>query len=238
MAMYYIKDDGEQKVDVIVEYDLIEVAPDFMTPKLVFLFFKPEENIEDFEQHFFNDALIAQLIDVNGLAYFAGARYLEGWIELYYYTKDSKLLRQNLAQRLPANLHHELSSKADDKWKFFFESLRPNAFEKLSMENRYVLNDLKDAGDDLESLHEFDHTFFFHTKSQREKVRDQLVALGHKVEDEVVDDFLDARFVLVTQHSGSATLDEVNSFTKLISEITEKSKGYYDGWSTTMKDNV
>ena len=234
MAVYYTKKDKQDILDVIVNYELIEIAPDYMTPKMVYLFYKPETDITDFETYFLNNEETLHLINNDGIGYFAGARYIDGWVEVYFYTANSKVLRHAIKEKLPASIQHDIGSNNDEEWRFFFEKLNPNKSEKREINNRFVTLDLIDAGDDLALEHEFEHVFFFHTDSQREKVANELAELGHTIEEKTVDDDMEKRFVLVTTHKSDAQIETINAFSKEVTLIAHKYHAQYDGWTTDM----
>ncbi len=234
MSVYYRRKEQNELVEVVVNYDLIEIAPDYMTSKLVYLFIKPVDKIEDFESYFHQDPLIGELVSNDGAGYFAGARYIDDWVELYFYTRDSKLLRHLLKEKLPSGMQHDLGSNPDEEWRFFFDKLNPNVAQKREINNRHVVLDLLEEGDDLDLEHEFEHIFFCHTESQREKIKQELLTLGHTVEEETTDELLDRRFVLVTTHKGDAHIDTINLFSKQVTEIASKYHSLYDGWTTTL----
>lgn len=234
MSVYFIKKEKQETQEVIVNYELIEIAPDYMTPKMAYLFYKPEVEIEDFESYFLNSEEIANLINNDGIGYFAGARYIDGWVEVYFYTANSKVLRHAIKEKLPASTQHEIGSNNDEEWRFFFEKLNPNKVQKREINNRFVTLDLIEAGDDLTLEHEFEHVFSFHTDSQREKVARELEALGHTIEDKTTDEDLEKRFVLVTTHRSNALIETINDFSKAVTLIADKYHANYDGWTTDL----
>jgi regulator of RNase E activity RraB len=232
MRIYYTKHDKSGSQEVIVNYELIEIAPDYMTPKMVYLFYKPEEEIEDFESYFLESEATKFLVSNDGLGYFAGARMIDGWVEVYFYTANSKVLRHALKEKLPPSIQHDLGSNSDDEWRFFFEKLNPNSKEKRDINNRMVVLDLLEAGDDPEVVREFEHVFFFFTESQREKVIKELQEIGHTVEEETIDEDMEKRFVLVTTHKSDAKIDTINQFHRDVAFIANKYHAQYDGWTT------
>ncbi len=230
---FHRKEEGEVQ-SIGVEYDLIEIAPDMMTPKLSYLFFKTDEPIEDLEDFFNKSSVIQALIKLEGLAYFAGIRAIDGWVELYFYSRDSKLLRSFILERLPENLHYELSSKPDKKWRFFFDILMPKQSEKLSIQNRYVLEELKEAGDDFKLEHEFIHTFYLHTKAQSERLQKALQEQGYTFYDSYTDEESEKTQVLQMSHTDIITQERVDDFCIKLYEWALKEHGLYDGWSTEL----
>ncbi len=234
MAVYFKKIDKNETQDIIVNYDLIEIAPDYMTPKLSYLFYKPTEIVEDFEKYFLDNASVELLISNDGLGYFAGARLVDGWVETYFYTANSKALRHALKEKLPSSAEHEMGSYNDGEWRFFFEKLNPSTSQKREINNRLVTLDLIDAGDDLSLPHEFEHHFYFHTDSQRQKVSTELQGLGHQIKDESIDEDAEKRFVLTTTHTSDALLETMNTFSRNVTFIANKYHALYDGWSTNV----
>lgn len=232
MPVYFTKKDKQETIEVIINYELIEIAPDYMTPKMVYLFYKPKDDIEDFEEYFLNTEETKHLVSNDGIGYFAGARFIDGWVEVYFYTANSKVLRHTIKEKLPASVQHDIGSNNDDEWRFFFEKLNPSASEKREINNRFVTLDLIEAGDDLNLEHEFEHIFFFHTESQREKVAHELEELGHSIEEKTTDNDLEKRFVLVTVHKSDANIETINAFSKTVTFIAHKYHAQYDGWTT------
>ncbi|KIM10688.1 MAG: hypothetical protein KU37_10425 [Sulfuricurvum sp. PC08-66] len=233
--LFFSKEEEGTRVEIGVDDELIEVEGDVMTPTLVFLFIKATQTIENFEAYCYENSLIDALSQTHGLGYFVGLRYTQGWIELYYYSGQSKQLRHYLQSLLPAKTAFEIGSHADEKWHLFHEKLLPNALEKLSIENRLVLEALEAEGDTLGAVHLFEHTFYCQTASQRDKIKAALVAMGYTIDVEFVDDEMDARYILVAQHEGDARLESVDAFCVILQKLAQQYHAHYDGWSTTLQ---
>jgi regulator of RNase E activity RraB len=234
MSVYFTKNEKQETQEIVVNYELIEIAPDYMTPKMTYLFYKPKNDIKDFESYFFGDEAVQHLVTNDGMGYFAGARLIDGWVETYFYTANSKALRHALKEKLPDSIQHEIGSNNDEEWRFFFEKLTPNKTQKREINNRFVTLDLIDAGDDLSLKHEFEHIFYFHTQSQRDKTKEELIELGHTVAQEYQDDDLEQRFVLITHHKSDAMLETINAFSKQTTFIANKYHATYEGWTTNL----
>lgn len=234
MPLFFTRTTDGAPQSIGVDYDLIEVAPDYDTPKLSYLFYKPKESIENFEIYFYADPFLQSLGALEGLGYFAGARYIDNWIEVYFYSRDAKLLRTFIMEKLPQGVQYELSSKPDEKWRFYFDELMPNEKEKLTIQNRYAIEDLVEAGDNLNAEHDFVHTFYFHTKAQSERVQSALETLGYQFYDSYEDEESERSNVLQMQHQDSVSLEGVDAFCTALQKIIKKEHGIYDGWSTEL----
>ncbi len=234
MSVYFTKKEKQELQEVIVNYDLIEIAPDYMTPKMTYLFYKPVEEIKDFENYFLTDEAVEHCISNDGMGYFAGARLIDGWVETYFYTANSKALRHALKEKLPPSTQHEIGSYSDEEWRFFFDKLTPNKSQTREINNRFVTQDLVEAGDDLNMMHTFEHVFYAHTPSQREKIKNELLDLGHTVVSEHDNSNLEKSNVLVTQHQSDATLKTINDFSKSTTFIADKYHATYEGWTTDL----
>lgn len=234
MSVYFTKTERKEIQELIVNYDLIEIAPDYMTPKMTYLFFKPMQEVENFESYFLDNPEIQHLIANDGMGYFAGARFIDGWVETYFYTAHSKELRHALKSKLPSSSQHEIGSNPDEEWRFFFEKLSPNKSQKREINNGFVIQDLLNAGDDLSLEHSFEHVFYFHTISQRDKSKQELLELGHTVLEEALDEDSAQRFMLRTQHKSDALIETINAFSRDTTQLADKYHATYEGWTTDL----
>lgn len=235
MPQFYQRTESGQTFEIAFCNDLVEIAPDFFAPKLVYLFFKPSFEIRNFNSFMLEDPLVQELINVDGVAFYAGARLVEGWVELYYYTRDSKLLRHILGDKFHASLQHEMGSQPDENWRFFFEKLKPKVKETITIENQEVIDALLEAGDDLMLPHTFWHLFFFSTPSLRDKLKAVIEEKGFQTQEEAQSEEIASHpYTLSASHIGVCTVDAVNETSFFLHDLAGTFHALYEGWNTTL----
>jgi len=112
---------SEEDIQVEVELDIDEMQREFPWLFSLFLKFDFKDKSEDEQDEFLEvkESIIISL-EKNSLAKYVGMRDIDGWIELYFYSLNSKNILDKIKTYLNQNkLIFESSVVRDTKWDFY-----------------------------------------------------------------------------------------------------------------------
>jgi len=120
----------------------------------------------------------------------AGAVKSGGILELIYYTNLSEGLPEACVDELAAFEGYQYKSyfEEDPEWKDYFEFLFPDPYSYQSMQNRRVVMQLEENGDNLDIPREIDHWIYFDNEQSRAQYVEKVIRKGYKV---VSEDFIE-----------------------------------------------
>ncbi len=165
-------------------------------------------------------------------AKFVGMRVVDGWSELYFYTRDSKGY-DNLVSKIltPSAYQYESHIVKDSKWDFHYKNLLPTEEELAHIQSEKIIFLLKEEGDDIEIARDVEHYLSFQTPTQKEKfiqTLDRSFVFKDEIEHE---DFENAIAIL---HHQKVTSSEMKKVVHKLFELLQPYQGYYEGWSTVL----
>ncbi len=116
----------------------------------------------------------------------------------------------------------------EPNWQTYRELLYPDSDELEWIQDRRVVDALRDAGDDLSVPRPVSHWLFFTDENSRTAVTDSLVAQGF----EVALDKSDHAWIARAARTDSVELSHIHQVTRLLRREAEAVGGTYDGWET------
>ena len=196
-----------------------------------------DDTIDGFEEYLeVKESLIIELEHDNKAKY-VGSRVVDGWSELYFYAQDSKGLQAIVSKSLtPLNYVFESSVVKDSKWDFHYKNLSPNELEIALIETKKIIFLLEEEGDDLEIPRVVEHYVSFEVPTQKERFVQNLSLDGFTYKDDISSDEFENGIALTKVHS--VTYDDVKSVIEELFVEIKKAQGYYEGWSTTLAEEV
>lgn len=162
-----------------------------------------------------------------GRASFGGA------IRYYFYARtedDARIVAARCAE-LVTDREVEIGGYDDPQWEQYFEFLYPNELAWQYIEDRRVLDALREHGDALDRPRQLDHTAFFATAADRETFRAAVAERGFRIDgaDEAPEsEGGEPRFSLRFSHD-LAPLD-IFPVTIELHGLAAAAQGTYDGW--------
>jgi len=221
---------------VNIEIDLNAFAYSSNNPWLFSVFIKfdaatdKEMGFEEFLET--KEALIITLEHEEKTKY-VGSRIVDGWSELYFYSKDSKDLESVVSKILKSsNYLYESSVVRDTKWDFHHKNLTPSELELCHIESEKIIFMLEEEEDDLSVVRPVEHYISFEMPTQKNRFINTLELEGFTLKDEISSEEFEHGIALVKEHNvQSETVRE--EVTKLF-EVIKKSQGFYEGWSTVL----
>jgi uncharacterized protein (TIGR01619 family) len=120
---------------------------------------------------------------------------------------------------------------AEDKdWNEYLGYLYPDHYQYQSMQNRHVIDQLQEQGDDLTALRDVDHFVAFATEAGREAFIEAVLQLGYKVisKDGQEDEALP--YTVNILRNDVADWQSVDDYVWELCQLAEKHEGEYEGW--------
>ncbi len=245
MREFYTQVEDGDLVKIEVELEAQEMIDEVeFYPWLYTVFIKLKKPLpngladEDEEDFLFEcKERLALKLEEKEKAIYVGSKTTVGWYELYFYLQDPKGIENQTKDILNAfGYKFESNSVKDKKWNLYETSLYPNASQSHHIQNRQIIDELVEEGDDVTKPREVEHYILFQTSSLREKFIETLEqnALTCKGEFErEEEEFVYGVAVGIVQDVDLKTMNETTD--KLI-ELSAKEYGHYEGWSTSMAD--
>jgi regulator of RNase E activity RraB len=233
IEFYELLDDENIPYRCDVELSLIDDAPQEERPWLLWLFVKAEELTPLIEAL---SADLAETLHRELDALFAARVMKEGWAEFYFYAPNAKRF-ENISSEVMSRhggFVYERGSSRDGKWEMYSDNLFPDAYGLLSIQNRHTIQELQEAGDDLNIVRDVEHYLFFQTKSSMERTVAQLSSHGFEVKEYVNDDESDYAYGVVLVKAEAITPEIVEETTTSLYESAIQEHGVYEGWSTVL----
>jgi regulator of RNase E activity RraB len=172
--------------------------------------------------------------------YYVGRSTHAGQRTFCYYMRNESTLKETDIENAIARFAQyvpQCTRKYDDKWEYYHDYLYPSPEEMQCIQNRMVVDSLVKNGDSLESPRETDHWIYFSDPSQRNRYRDETVALGFKTREERRLD--DGRYCLQIHRVDKVDYRSINNVVLTLFRLAEKYNGEYDGWETfVVKENT
>jgi len=241
MIEYNITTGNESPVMTELEMDYIAMAPQEERPWLLWAFVKMKEVDEDgFPTVSELDALQEVSLSLEEAlgreldAVYVGQKYAEGWLELYYYAPSAKKFQTIVTEHASNHYVYDTGSARDTKWEHYRFKLYPDARMLQQMQSREIIEELKEAGDDLSKPREVEHYLQFQTEANAKRAADRLAAEGFELKDIVYDSSEEyAQTLTLTKEH---VIDEalLEQLAGVLIAAASKEHGLYAGWSTVL----
>lgn len=153
----------------------------------------------------------------------------------YFYLKSDEGLKEKIEtfykENYPKETYH-LNIKEDKKWEYYTEFLFPNAETQNYMYNQRIINELKEAGDNLTKVRRVDHWMYFRSTEDLERFKEDILKQDFKVE------FTGRKGVAKFPYSiqfytyDKLDIDTITLITASLRNMAENYNAMYDGWET------
>lgn len=170
-------------------------------------------------------------------AVLAGVVKSEGFLELWFYTRNAEALAKTCEDALQTFEGYQsgYNIAEDPEWEDYFDFLYPDEFSYQTMQNRKVLMQLEKNGDKMEVPREIDHFIYFKEAVQQQAFAKEVEAKGFKVRFND-DEFVEERkaegkeypyMVEATREDSPLDIDDI---VWDLLELASPFEGDYDGW--------
>jgi len=123
---------------------------------------------------------------------------------------------------------HDYKFLANNNFKYFYNTLAPNPYERSWIMNRHVCTNLEKGGDDFKTPREIDFFIDFKSEEFIESVAEKLTAQGFSEDSRNKAE--SGNYSLQLTLKGIPTHDWINGVTSDIISLLEGTDGYFDGW--------
>lgn len=243
MNVFYInKNEDSKPVRTQIDLGLLEDAPQAKRSWLAWVFVKidtPDESGWCVEQEcdflFRLQTDLTDELQVKLGAISSGVRMQDGWLELFFYLPTAKKFDNIAASVMKkyASYSFESGSSRDTRWDHYIKELYPDVLMQQQIQNRVVISELEDAGDDISLSRAVEHYLFFQTEAQRERAVDKLIESGFALKENVQQDG-EYSYAAVMVKDHAVTEERVMDVTRELLDAVHNEHGMYEGWSTTL----
>jgi len=241
MIEYYIIAGEGSSVRTELEMDYIDHAPDEERPWLLWAFLKMKSTDEqgfataselgDLQEATFalEEALASELDAVS-----VGQRYVEGWLELYFYAPSAKKFQTIVAETVGKRYMIDTGSAKDAKWEHYRYTLYPDALMQQQIQSRHIIEELLEEEDDLSVARDVEHYLQFQTEANAKRAGERLSAMGFVFKEIVYDESSDYAYTLVVSRNHLIEMPLLEELARTMIEQSKKEHGIYVGWSTVL----
>jgi uncharacterized protein (TIGR01619 family) len=156
---------------------------------------------------------------------------------VYIYVHDTLHVRDKLVD-LYENRYKKhttyLDIKLDDIWEAYFTFLYPNEETQDYMSNQKVVDQLEEAGDNLEKPRPVDHWLYFRTEKDRDAFIESIKIDGFKIESTDLVQESEYPHQLKISNITAVDIDIISTVTLKLNKIAKEHNGDYDGWETVV----
>jgi hypothetical protein len=238
MREFFQRTEDGNVVNIEVDMNAYAYSKKYSWLFSVFIKYEPSsETQEGYEEFLETKESLIIALEHEEKAKFVGIRIVDGWSEFYFYADDSKGLDATVAKMLnPSNYVYESNVVRDSKWDFHHKNLSPSDLELASIESQKIIFLLEEEGDDLEKIRPVEHYVSFETPTQKNRFLSTLTLEGFTFKDEIESEEFANGLALMKDHS--VTSQEVQKEIENIFEALKETKGYYEGWSTVLANDI
>jgi regulator of RNase E activity RraB len=241
MFDYYIHvNDDDRPVKTYPNLE-IEAVPDPRRAFLGYLFLKirhPDEHgwCEPHECDVLYELQRTIEVELASLdAIISGMRIQDGWLELFYYLPAEKNFEKRIRDILVSGDSYafETGTYRDAKWDHYLSQIYPDTLMMQQMQNRQIITELENEGDDIEKAREVEHYVFFQTVAQRDRCIASLEQHGMQ-QARSIEGESEYPYGAILLGTHAVTEETMMQITVMLIESTQKEFGHYEGWSTTL----
>lgn len=200
-------------------------------------FMNPDENGFTTREEFETINTIEDgIVDNLGSAYniiLAGAVKTDGRLDLYMYTTSTKEVESIIRSTMLDNFkdyQYAVDIKQDKGWEDYFNFLYPNPYEFQTIQNRRVILQLEQNGDNPEIKRKVDHWVDFKDETSLETFVNNVISKGYEVVKKQQIDQGEFKYSVNVAREDVTIFSEVNDYVWELIELAHESNGKYIGW--------
>jgi len=242
MDYYIYQDDNGSAVRTDIDLSLIDKAPQDERSWLLWAFVKIKSPNKTFwcEERECEALLnirirLEEQVEKSLDGVLAAVRMQDGWQELYFYAPGAKKFENSVKEVMRSfdGYAFETGSTKDRKWEKYIRELYPDLLMAQQIESRYIINELEEAGDRLESEREVEHYLFFQTDAQAQRAQESLRGSGYFLK-EIVNQEGDYSHGIVMTKEHAVNEEKLMEETAIMIKASADEYGIYEGWSTVL----
>lgn len=237
----YVTIMDEAKALVMIDMAAIQVAPIITYSNLLGIQIAIQHPTEDgFYQDSERDVLfgiedrIEEVFRTEAHAKHVATITTGGSRMLYFYAEDDTYLAGLVGKIASEYSQYQFNYllEKDAPWNFYFNVVYPSTLDFQIMKNRRVIQNMANAGADLEEEYEVNHWFFFDNGASRGQAKVRLMAKDYEIlEDNFYNESVPGTpFGLHILGRHNLTIETLTELTYDFFELAEEFSGIYDGW--------
>ena len=182
----------------------------------------------------FEEALIARLAEA-GLRYVGRLRHRAQWeVTFYGPAGRDELVRAAAAARLDGR-RVEAQCTPDASWRYYVELLLPDAERTRWMDDRRLVQVLREQGDRLVTPRRVDHRVSFATEPARAAFLDAIARHGFTLQRLLDAPASDRPFGVSVSRTDPIELDHIHDVVMQVVDAATPHGGHYDRWETSIE---
>jgi len=180
------------------------------------------------------DSLVEQL-NSSLQALYVGRYTASGVRDFYFYSNDTSDYKRHIAgalQKYPA-FRWMAKAQPDGQKSNYYDVLYPTSEEMERIQNRRVVDELRNKGDIITAPRRVDHFIFFKTESDRKAFASVVQNNGFTVENAGQEQGVkDRPYSLQVSRVDKIDYDNIDNVTLYLWKLALQHFGKYDGWET------
>jgi hypothetical protein len=125
----------------------------------------------------------------------------------------------------------------DPAWTYYFELLLPDAERRQWIDDRRVVQILKEHGDVLGASRRVDHFAYFDSPASRDAFVQAATAAGFALEDASHDDSAELPYGAHVFRDDPVELDHIHEVVMILADAAAAHRGRYGGWEAAIVSN-
>lgn len=242
---FYFSNINDKLGSLFVDLGIRKVAPIADKPNVVWVSIKmnnPRENglssQEESEKLGDIEDAMVEKISFKHNAIYVGRLTSAGDRDLYFYFGDTTHYDKTISEVMVAypKYQFDFGSKEDKDWGGYFDFLYPLPQQFQSIQNRRVIEQLENGGDNLTKEREVFHWIYFKSESDREKfldkIKDDKFSTIDKGSDKSWGEFA---YQLQLMRVDKVDQNSVDEYVIYLWKLANEIGGKYDGWETSIE---
>lgn len=140
-------------------------------------------------------------------------------------TDPAKLAK--VADSVRGEYELECTLDSDPDWSLFHNFMWPNPYQMEIIQNRQILQQLAQRGDDPTTPRQVEHFLYFTDTGAAQAAREKLTGLGFKIPEPKSQD---SRYLLQLSREEALADGRIDDVVCEILDVVLEHDGYYDGW--------
>lgn len=153
----------------------------------------------------------------------------------YFYLKSDNGIKEKVETFYKTNYPNKtysLNIKEDKKWEYYTQFLYPNEATQNYMSDMRLINELKEAGDNLTKVRRVDHWMYFKTTEDLERFTEDIKKLDFEIEFSGRKGVAKFPYSLQFYKYNKVDIDTINPITSALRNMGKDYNAKYDGWET------
>jgi uncharacterized protein (TIGR01619 family) len=162
----------------------------------------------------------------------SGCITTDGRREFYFYGSTPESFEETVNQSvgLAHGYKFDCGKQQDAAWAQYLNVLYPSEEQRQLIENRKLLDFLKQKGDKLESARDVHHWSYFKSQADRNSFRDAIQVLGYRIESEKENTNSELCYGICIAKQQEMTPKALDDAVIQLFRASRSAHGEYDGW--------